>query len=175
MAQACTLISKVRQGDHRIVDHTVPVSEPLPRVISQDGFAIQLPPRVAVRFTPATDASSSSEADNSASVDPEVAELEHEANRLMKEIAVWDQAANFTPFHPRTQYGNHSYRHAIRIRLLREVFRVSASDPRVKASVEAILELAKELLALYGRITWCVQMKSVSACHLTRPGSHGRF
>jgi hypothetical protein len=37
---------------------------------------------------------------------------------------------------------------------LREVFRVPASDKRVKESVSAILELAKELLALYGRITW---------------------
>jgi hypothetical protein len=42
-----------------------------------------------------------------------VIELEHEANRLIREIGVWDQAANFTPFHPRTQYGNLSYRHAI--------------------------------------------------------------
>jgi hypothetical protein len=37
---------------------------------------------------------------------------------------------------------------------LREVFCVPASDRSVKESVSAILELAKELLALYGRIIW---------------------
>jgi hypothetical protein len=152
-------------------------SQTLPRVISQDGFAVQLPSHIAARLVPSSAAiqntvtngttpvrstlahtqpggGTHTKSSSNPGASPQLVELEHEANRLIREIGVWDQAANFTPFHPRTQYGNHSYRHAIKIRLLREVFRVPASDKRVKESVSAILELAKELLALYGRITW---------------------
>jgi hypothetical protein len=182
--QVCTLISKVRQGEHGIIrmieqGQGEVTSQTLPRVISQDGFAVQLPSHIAARLVPSASPVQNtltngttpirsthapiqagggvhpkSNSNSNPGTNPELVELEHEANRLIREIGVWDQAANFTPFHPRTQYGNHSYRHAIKIRLLREVFRVPASDKRVKESVSAILELAKELLALYGRITW---------------------
>lgn len=180
--QVCTLISKVRQGGHSIIrmieqGQGEVASQTLPRVISQDGFAVQLPSHIAARLVPSaaaiqntvtnrttpvrstlapiqTGSGTHTKSSSNPGASPQLVELEHEANRLIREIGVWDQAANFTPFHPRTQYGNHSYRHAIKIRLLREVFRVPASDNRVKESVSAILELAKELLALYGRITW---------------------
>lgn len=85
------------------------------------------------------------------------ADVLHAANNLIAELSVWDKSSNFTPFHPRTQYGNHTYRHAIRIRLLREVFMVPMDDKRVQDSVGAIVELTVELLAQYGRITWWVQ------------------
>ncbi|GFZ52282.1 hypothetical protein JCM24511_10055 [Saitozyma sp. JCM 24511] len=182
IARVCTLISKVRQGGHSIIrmieqGQGEVASQTLPRVISQDGFAVQLPSHIAARLVPSaaaiqntvtnrttpvrstlaptqTGSGTHTKSSSNPGASPQLVELEHEANRLIREIGVWDQAANFTPFHPRTQYGNHSYRHAIKIRLLREVFRVPASDNRVKESVSAILELAKELLALYGRITW---------------------
>ena len=81
-------------------------------------------------------------------------ELQQEADNLMAEVTVWDQTSNFTPLHPRTQYGNHAYRHAIRMRLLRVVYGVAREDQRVQAGSMAIIELAKELRTLYGRITW---------------------
>ncbi|WVQ79259.1 hypothetical protein IAT38_001355 [Cryptococcus sp. DSM 104549] len=84
----------------------------------------------------------------------EATPLELAAQGLMAEIHVWDEAENFTPLHPRTQYGNHSYRHAIKIRMLRKVYSVPREDPRVMRSAEAIIELAGEMLALYGKITW---------------------
>ena len=84
------------------------------------------------------------------------ADVLHAANGLIAELSVWDKSSNFTPFHPRTQYGNHTYRHAIKIRLLREVFMVPMDDARVQDSVRAIVELTVELLAQYGRITWYV-------------------
>ena len=84
------------------------------------------------------------------------ADILQAANGLIAELSVWDKSSNFTPFHPRTQYGNHTYRHAIRIRLLREVFMVPMDDKRVQDSVGAIVELTVELLAQYGRITWYV-------------------
>ncbi|OCF46066.1 hypothetical protein I317_00155 [Kwoniella heveanensis CBS 569] len=86
--------------------------------------------------------------------DPVLGPLQHAAQALMAEIKVWDEAENFTPLHPRTQYGNHSYKHAIRIRMLRKVYNVSSDDERVVKSSQAIIELAGEMLALYGKITW---------------------
>jgi hypothetical protein len=44
------------------------------------------------------------------------------------------------------------------LRLLREVFRVSRDDRRVKEAVAAIMEISKEMLALYGRIVWYAQI-----------------
>lgn len=82
--------------------------------------------------------------------------LEQSANDLLAELKVWEQCFDFTPLHPRTQYGNHCYRHAMRIALLRDVFRVSENDERVKSSSKAIVELCKEMVALYGRMNWCV-------------------
>lgn len=87
--------------------------------------------------------------DESARID-----LEDAANNLMAELRVWDQASNFTPLHPRVQYGNHCYRHAMRIAVLRDVFQVREDDPRVRASASAIVELCKELAALSSRINW---------------------
>jgi hypothetical protein len=86
--------------------------------------------------------------------DGDLEKLHEEINGLMAELKVWDQASNFTPLHPRTQYANHAYRHTIRIRLWTEVFGVSRRDPRVQKSARAIVELATELLVRYNRVTW---------------------
>jgi hypothetical protein len=72
----------------------------------------------------------------------------------MAEIRVWQETANFVCHSPRTQYGNHAHRHAMRIYLLRNVFGASKNDPRVQTSANAILELAKELLSAFGKIVW---------------------
>lgn len=85
--------------------------------------------------------------------------LEEIANNLMAELMVWDQTSNFTPLHPRTQYGNHAYRHAMRIRILRNVFAVPRDDLRVIQSVDAILELAKEMVSRFGKIVWYVPIR----------------
>ena len=77
---------------------------------------------------------------------------------MLDELKVWDSAYTFIPLHPRTQYGNHAYWHALRLRLLREVFRVSRDDKRIKEAVGAIMEISKEMLALYGRIVWYVSL-----------------
>lgn len=82
--------------------------------------------------------------------------LQLAAQNLIAEIRVWDEAENFTPLHPRTQYGNLAYRHAIKIRMLRKVYDVPSDDERVASSAESIIELAAEMLALYGKITWLV-------------------
>jgi hypothetical protein len=72
----------------------------------------------------------------------------------MAELQVWDEASNFTPFHPRTQYGNHSYRYAMRIWILRNIFGAGKDDDRIKRAVQAIIELGNELVAHYGSINW---------------------
>jgi hypothetical protein len=95
--------------------------------------------------------------------------VQKEANSLLDELKVWDSAYTFIPLHPRTQYGNHAYWHALRLRLLREVFRVSRDDKRVKDAVGAIMEISKEMLALYGRIVWYVLHYSV------QEGANGRM
>ncbi|WVR08164.1 hypothetical protein IAU60_005210 [Kwoniella sp. DSM 27419] len=86
--------------------------------------------------------------------DPTMAPLHQAAQALMAEIKVWDEAENFSPLHARTQYGNHSYRHAIKIRMWRKVYSVPSDDQRVVKSSQAIIELAAEMLACYGKITW---------------------
>jgi len=82
------------------------------------------------------------------------ADLEDEAEGLMAELKVWDEACNFTPYHPRTQYGNIAHRHAMTIKLLRDVFSVPAEDERVYDSARAILELAVEMVVQYGTMVW---------------------
>ncbi|WRT69560.1 uncharacterized protein IL334_006548 [Kwoniella shivajii] len=92
--------------------------------------------------------------DPKAYLDPPLVPLNNTAQTIMAELRIWDDTENFTPLHPRTQYGNHSYRHAIRIRMLRKVYSVPSEDERVVKSSQAIIELAGEMLALYGKITW---------------------
>ncbi|WVQ66371.1 uncharacterized protein L199_004551 [Kwoniella botswanensis] len=87
-------------------------------------------------------------------LDPSLVALHKASSELMSELKIWDEAENFTPLHPRTQYGNHSYKHAIRIRMLRKVYNIPSDDQRVVSSSQAIIELAGEMLALYGKITW---------------------
>lgn len=82
------------------------------------------------------------------------ARLEDEAEGLMAELRVWDEACNFTPYHPRTQYGNIAHRHAMTIRLLRYVFGVDRDDPRVYRAALAILELAVEMVVQYRTMVW---------------------
>lgn len=93
---------------------------------------------------------------NSSAPTNDLTELQLAARNLMAEIRVWDEAENFTPLHPRTQYGNLAYRHAIKIRMLRKVYDVPSDDERVASSAESIIELAAEMLAFYGKITWLV-------------------
>jgi hypothetical protein len=136
MFQSCSLISKVRR-DGVILPETTTQS-------TSADFSLRLPPRAVARLTTPGDVKPSTAPD----------ELVTEGNGLLAELNVWDKASNFSPFHPRTQYGNHSYRHAIRIRLLREVYAVPKDDPRVQTSIKAIIELATELISSHGRITW---------------------
>lgn len=93
---------------------------------------------------------------NSSAPPDDLTGLQLAAQNLIAEIRVWDEAENFTPLHPRTQYGNLAYRHAIKIRMLRKVYDVPSDDERVASSAESIIELAAEMLALYGKITWLV-------------------
>lgn len=84
------------------------------------------------------------------------ARIEEGAEGLMAELALWDEACNFTPYHPRTQYGNIAHRHAMTIKLLRDVFGVPREDARVYGAATAILELAVEMVVQYRTIVWCV-------------------
>lgn len=151
--QACSLISKIKRNGL-----ILPEANP-----DQAGFPLRLPARAVARLTdPPEPQPETSQRD-----------LHAEAEGLMAELAIWDNASTFTPYHPRTLYGNHSYRHAIRIRLLRELFGVPRDDPRVQTSCAAIIELGVEVLSLFGRITWYADLFAVGVA-LTRSGSLGR-
>lgn len=115
--------------------------EPKP---DQPNFPLRLPAHAQARLNGAPDLQPSTGQQ----------QLHQEAEGLMAELAIWDNASTFTPYHPRTLYGNHSYRHAIRIRLLRELFGIPREDPRVQKSAASIIELGVEVLSLFGRITW---------------------
>lgn len=93
---------------------------------------------------------------NTTSSTQELSQLKETADGLMAELGVWEYGANWIPFHPRTQYGNHCYRHAMRIALLRDVYGVEDDDERVVASALAIVELGKELMVNFGHINWSV-------------------
>lgn len=80
--------------------------------------------------------------------------LEAQANDLIAEINAWEEATTFMHLHPRCVYGNHAHRYAMRIHLLLNIFGTSRDDPRIIKAADSILELAKELLAFSGRITW---------------------
>lgn len=101
-------------------------------------------------------------------VQNERAELEEQANGLLAELKIWDNACNFTPFHPRTQYGNIAYRHATKIRLLRIAFGVPSNDARIDSAARAIIELAKEMLAQYGRIVWLTWPLVIAGFHIPK-------
>jgi len=72
-------------------------------------------------------------------------ELQEAANGLLAELQVWDHGFNYSPYHIRVQYGNHCYRHGMRIALMRDVLGLDDKDERVVSSAHAIIELAREL------------------------------
>lgn len=114
-------------------------------LFSENEFPLQLPPHAIARLPIHSFPPSGRNA------------LLAEANNLLAELTVWYQACGYSPYHPRVQYGNHSYRHTIRIRLLREVYAVPMDDASVQESVGAIMELATEMVSACGRITWWVR------------------
>lgn len=72
-------------------------------------------------------------------------EIQDAANGLLAELQAWEHGFNYTPYHVRTQYGNHCYRHGMRIALMRDVLELDPSDERIVSCAHAIIELAKEL------------------------------
>lgn len=94
--------------------------------------------------------------------------LEAEADSLMAELKVWDESAKFSPWHQRTAYGNAAHRHALTIRLIRDVFNCPASDRRVQAAAKAVLELAVEAVSTFGNVVWLAWPVVLAACQLSR-------
>jgi len=81
-------------------------------------------------------------------------ELQGKVAELLDEVSRWYSPAESAPLRARTQSGNLSYRYALRILLLRQVFGVGADDIRVVEAANAILELGHEVLATHDRVTW---------------------
>lgn len=143
-------MAKVRHYEYRISEEG---DASRPR--EAENISLKLPARVAARLsTPTLPLSSHNSLPRASVSERHRLTVQREANSLLDELKVWDSAYTFIPLHPRTQYGNHAYWHALRLRLLREVFRVSRDDRRVTEAVGAIMEISKEMLALYGRIVW---------------------
>lgn len=94
--------------------------------------------------------------------------LEAEADSLMAELKVWDESAKFSPWHQRTAYGNAAHRHALTIRLIRDVFNCPASDRRVQAAAKAVLELAVEAVSTFGSVVWLAWPVVLAGCQLAR-------
>ncbi|TXT16085.1 hypothetical protein VHUM_00588 [Vanrija humicola] len=179
----CDLIARrVREGGY-IIHEREPGTSHHNATAQMSSMLLKLPPRVTARLPqlpqgairgPGKDGAYHT--DFTGSLEPKVmanglhdrAELEEQANALLAELKVWDNACNFTPFHPRTQYGNIAYRHATKIRLLRIVFRVPSTDPRIDSAARAIIELAKEMLATYGRITWLTWPLVIAGFHIPK-------
>jgi hypothetical protein len=151
-----TPTKKIKASTSAPHSHSVSASTLKPPT-SPSSFSLRLPPRAAARVAQ-LNGSSSSGSRESTPIPIASPVLDHhlyaEAEGLMAELGVWDNVSSLTPFHARTLYGNHCYRHAIRIRLLREVFGVDRDDPRVQTSCASIVELGVESLSLFGRITW---------------------
>ena len=144
-------MAKVRRYEYRISEEG---DASRPR--DADNINLKLPARVVARLTTPTLPPPPHIPRISSVSEFHRLSVQKEANSLLDELKVWDSAYTFIPLHPRTQYGNHAYWHALRLRLLREVFRVPRDDKRVKDAVGAIMEISKEMLALYGRIVWYV-------------------
>lgn len=94
--------------------------------------------------------------------------LEAEADSLMAELKVWDESAKFSPWHQRTAYGNAAHRHALTIRLIRDVFNCPASDRRVQAAAKVVLELAVEAVSTFGSVVWLAWPVVLAGCQLAR-------
>lgn len=94
--------------------------------------------------------------------------LEAEADSLMAELKVWDESAKFSSWHQRTAYGNAAHRHALTIRLIRDVFNCPASDRRVQAAAKAVLELAVEAVSTFGSVVWLAWPVVLAGCQLAR-------
>lgn len=185
IARACSLIARVRERGYMLTEHKSTTGSQI------STLALRLPPRVTAKFPQnnntlspvpkqelgeptadtaailGTGAATPTTNDGTPRLS-ERAELEEQANSLLTELKVWDNSTNFTPFHPRTQYGNIAYRHATKIRLLRIVFGVGSNDPRIDSAARAIIELAKEMLAMYGRIVWLTWPLIIAGFHIPK-------
>lgn len=176
MARACSLIYKVQSSGQTLPEDGATVRT----WTSRDEVSLRLPVKAIARLS--NNNPSTSEFPQItipvSKPSPPVASREAllvETESLVAEMNVWDQASNFSPVHPRTQYANHAYRHAIRIRLLREVFGASRRDVRVQNSTKAIIELAVEIVAKFGKVSWYVSRRHMGIssrliwCRLTWP------
>ena len=155
MARACSLIHKVQRTGATLPEDINGIRSWAVR----DELSLRLPERAVARLSSSGPVASNGAfqpvANGAASVSAiDREKLSEETGALIAELTVWDQASNFTPVHPRTQYANHAYRHTIRIRILREVFGVPMRDARVQTSVKAIIELCTEVAAKFGKVTW---------------------
>lgn len=157
MARACSLIHKVQSSGQTLPEDAASVRA---WTSTSSEVSLRLPERAIARLSNAgpleealcTGKTSTTTTMTVTSIDKEG--LLAETAALVAEMSVWDQASNFSPVHPRTQYANHAYRHAIRIRLLREVFGASRRDIRVQNSTKAIIELATEVVTKFGKVSW---------------------
>lgn len=151
MARACALIAKVQSTGQTLPEESAGIRSW--GISTREEVSLRLPERAVARLS-----SGSTESNERSTADEKPARtrdsLLEETGGLIAELNVWDQASNFVPVHPRTQYANHAYRHAIRIRLLREVFGATRRDKRVQNSAKVILELATEVVAKFGKVTW---------------------
>jgi len=154
MARACALIAKVQSTGQTLPEDSSDVRSWA--LNSRDELSLRLPERATARLGNGSATSTESSERSTALDKPAMTRetLSEETGSLIAELNVWDQASNFVPAHPRTQYANHAYRHAIRIRLLREVFGASRRDRRVQNSARVIIELATEVVAKFGKVTW---------------------
>ncbi|BEJ10616.1 hypothetical protein CspHIS471_0100380 [Cutaneotrichosporon sp. HIS471] len=98
-------------------------------------------------------------------------QLQDAANGILGELQVLDQGFNYSPYHTRAQYGNHCYRHAMQIALMRDVLDFDAKNERVVSSATAILELVRELDFEEGpTLNWLLWPLMLAGFHLGHEG-----
>jgi hypothetical protein len=164
--QVCRLLATVRENCYHVAE------EPSigPTIPDSSSIQLRLPPKAVARLShtpvrqpPSLARHSPSDLPSSFHHSPSPSLFESmtpaavaakEANGLLREFETWEAMSSFILSHPRTAAGDHAYRHTLRLRMYREVFRLPMGEERVQEAVKAIMEIAKEVLAWYGRIVW---------------------
>lgn len=89
-----------------------------------------------------------------------------EASELLDEVIKWQTPCESSPLHPRAQTGNLSYKYALVILLLRNIFRVPLNHTQVSKAIDAIIELGQEVLAMSARVIWMTWPMKTACLHM---------
>ena len=89
-----------------------------------------------------------------------------QASDLLAKLTQWQSPCESSPLHARSQSGDLSYKYALQILVLRDIFQVPHHHSQVSGAIDAIIEIGQELLASSARVLWLTWPMRTACMHM---------